>query len=631
MTSSKKILSVLLVVILCLSAMMVSSVPSSADIEPLTAYRFETANYDASLASNDPTYVKANNAGAVNIVSDHIQHQYQMNFKVTDQQAMKAAIEETCEYYDGFLSVNIAVNEALTSYGSACRPTVSVSLMANANGERIATTGENSLYSEQAGQFILDVSRFMEEEYVNQIKYVYVQIQCYNWGCGGGLGTQPNVTVYPIKVYTGDMSDDDIPTIQTKEPDPNQTTFLNFSPKAKIDDNNAPETIHYSGDGVTWRTGAFAKEENYGYTRFTQQLNSREQVQTAFGIEQMGGAAADALNLARMGSGYLKLDVTLQECKNMKGEPTIAEVSIGINTKEGNDGTNPGLVRVTAWQYPGTTRTYYLDISKITHISQVNSVVITVQNYWYYRAGTREMFDWNVESGYGGKENAEALGHEKCEIKPIIVVSPITVYKGDKEVVNTAYDLVLDDFNQNGGVVPEEITVYDPNCDNGNDPESPDQSESTTVGGGTTASGGDNVTTVTLPNGEHTHKYAWVVTKKATYFAKGKESFKCIYCEDVSRVETIKKKVLAAPKVTAKKSGNKIKITYKKVKNASGFQVRYRKSGKWKLQKFKTKKKATRYTKAVAAGNYTVQVRAYITKGKKTAYGKWSAVKKVKI
>ncbi len=627
MTNSKKILSVLLVIVLCLSTMMVSSLSmnSSADIEPLTAYRFETANYDASLASNDPTYVKANNAGAVNIVSDHIQQQYQMNFKVTDQQAMKDAIEETCEYYDGFLSVDVSVNSAYTTYGSACRPTVSVSLMENPNGAKIATTGDNSLYSEQSGRFILDVSRFMEEEYVDQIKYVYVQIQCYNWGCGGGLGTRPDVTIYPIKVYADDM-EEDIPTIKTQPVDPNQTTFFKFSPKAKNDDNNDPEQLHYSSDGAVWRSGAFAKEENYGYARLTNTLNPREQVQTSFNLSQMGDDAANALNLAKQGTGYLKVSITLQSCVNMQGKPTIAEVGLGLNTTAGIHAEAPPAVKVTAWQYPGTTRTYYIDVSNIQHISQISSLVFRVQNYWWYRAGTNEMFDWNVESGYGGAENAEALGHVKCEIKPVIIISPISVYKGDKEVANTNYDLVLDDFNQNGGVVPDEITLVDPNAG------VEDDEETTTVGSvTTTVGGGGKVTTVTLPNGEHVHKYSWVVTKKATYFAKGQEAFKCVHCGEVSRTETIKKKVLAAPKVTVKKSGKKIKVVYKKVKYAKGFQVRYRISGKWKLEKFKTKKSATRYTKAVKSGSYKVQVRAYTTKGKKTAYGKWSAVKKVKI
>ncbi len=488
MRNAKKILSVLLAVLICITGFAVSS---TADIEPLTAYRFETSNYDPSLASNRPTTVKASNDGSVRIKSDHIQQQYQMFFKVTDQKAMKEAIEETCEYYDGFLSVAVSMNSALTTYGSACRPTITINLVDKPHGNIIATTGTNSLSSEQQGTFILDVSRFIEEEYENNIKYVYVQIQCYNWGCGGGLGTQPDTTIYPLKVYDA-QEETTIPPIPTPPPDPNQTTFLKFAPKSKVDDNNAPEGIHYSADGAVWRSAAFAKEENYGYTRFTQNLNSREQVQTAFRIDHMYDAAKDALTLAMQGSGYLKVDVTLDQCINLQGEPTIAEVSIGINTKEGNNHTNPGLVRTTAWQYPGTTRTYYLDVSKFTHISEVENVVITVQNYWWYRAGTREMFDWNVESGYGGKENAEALGHVKCEIKPILIISPISVYKGEREdVANTAYDLVLKDFNQNGGVVPDVITLDDPNIIQFGEPEPTETTKSTDSG----------VTTVTIPGG----------------------------------------------------------------------------------------------------------------------------------
>ncbi len=666
MKNSKKILSFILAVLLCVSVFAIST---SAD-EDVIAYRFETANYDASLAGNDPTSVKASNDGSVRIKSDHIQNQYQMFFKVTDQKAMKEAIEETCNYYDGFLAIDVAVNQALTISGSACRPSISIDLVNKPHGTKIASTGENSLYSEQAGQFILDVSRYMEEEYNNDIGYVYLQVQCYNWGCGGGYGTQPDITFYPIKVFNGETTDEDLPTIATRAPDPNQTTFLNFSPKAKNDDQNDAETIQYSSDGIVWRSGALAKPENYGYLRLKQALKSREQVQTSFRFDQMGDAAADALNLARMGSNLMKLDITLEECTNDNNQPTIAEIGIGFNVEKGNQPAKPSVTHIRAWQYPGTTRTYYLDVSDVKHISQITNIVIFAQNYWYYRAGTREMFDWNVESGYAGKDAAEALGHEKCQIKPTLVISPISVYKGDPDAVaNTDYSLVLNDFNQNGGIVPDVITLDDPNIYKDDSEESttttttttttvatkpgettlatiPTETENTTATGVATMPSNMDIptlpskTTVAIPTTTTTTTKAPTTvapttagptTVAPTTVAPTTAGPTTVAPTTVAPTTAVAKVKLKVPKFKLTSGKKQFKVKYTKVANATGFQVRYRIKGKWKIKTFTTKKNATKAIKKLKKGTYKVQVRAMLKKGKVKTYSAWSKAKKVKV
>lgn len=122
--------------------------------------------------------------------------------------------------------------------------------------------------------------------------------------------------------------------------------------------------------------------------------------------------------------------------------------------------------------------------------------------------------------------------------------------------------------------------------------------------------------------------------KEATYFAKGKTG--TIYCQDcgevVAKNKAVAKKVLKAPKVKVTGAKGKISVKYTKVKDAKGFQVRYKlANGKWKVVKFKTTKNATRYVKNLSKGKYTVQVRAYVTKGSKIAYGKWSKSQKVTV
>ena len=602
----KKALSILLAVLICVS---VVAVTSSANDEPLTAYNFEIENYDESVADENYRAPKVETTdGAVRISSDRVQHRYQAFFEVTDQQAMKQAIKQACAE-DGFLSVDIVVNSALTIYGSFCRPTIEVGLMKEPNDTKyVATTGENKLYSEQAGQFVIDVNQFREEEYTNQIKWVYVEIQCYDWGCGGGLGTQPDVTVYPIKVYRYDDTDFVVPS--TMKPDPDNITLLNFSPNAKVDTAYSPEQVHYSSDGVTWRLSAFAKEENYGYARFSQMLNSSQKMQITYTIDQMGQAAADAFNLAKTGSGYLNIKVNLQECVNMQGNPTIAEIGIKINTRAGVQSVAPEPVGCLAWQYPGTTRNYYLDVSKINHISQIESVTIYAQNYLWYNAETNELFDWNRSD-----EEAEALGHTKCEIKTVIIASPITLYDGDREVQNTPYDLVLNDFNKNGGVVPEKITVIDYNDDIYDDIY-------------TTTS----TTEIANPS-TCVHKTKVKNKVKSTYFKKGYTGDKvCAKCgKTVKKGKKVDKFKLKTPKFKLIKGKKQFKVKYTKVKDATGFQVRYKIKGKWKTKTFNSKKTTTKVIKKLKKGTYQVQVRAMIKQGKKTAYSTWSKTKKVKV
>lgn len=100
---------------------------------------------------------------------------------------------------------------------------------------------------------------------------------------------------------------------------------------------------------------------------------------------------------------------------------------------------------------------------------------------------------------------------------------------------------------------------------------------------------------------------------------------------------TAKKKVLPAPKgVKAKPSGRKkVKVSWKKVKGAKGYQISVaaKKKGKYKVKltaKGGSKKKAT--LKKLKSGKvYYIKVRAYQLSGKKKTAGKYSKIVKVKV
>ena len=93
-------------------------------------------------------------------------------------------------------------------------------------------------------------------------------------------------------------------------------------------------------------------------------------------------------------------------------------------------------------------------------------------------------------------------------------------------------------------------------------------------------------------------------------------------------------KQAALSKVVLKKvknrKGKKILVQWKKLKKAKGYQVQYAANKKFK----KTSKltKANKYvSKKLKKKTYYVRVRAYQMVNGKKVYGKWSAVKKVKV
>lgn len=85
------------------------------------------------------------------------------------------------------------------------------------------------------------------------------------------------------------------------------------------------------------------------------------------------------------------------------------------------------------------------------------------------------------------------------------------------------------------------------------------------------------------------------------------------------------------PKLTVKRTGNKIKLTWKKVKNADGYEISM-KTGKGKYKVIAKKgKSAKSFKKRVKSKKVLCfRIRAYRTTEKGMLYGKYSAVKKVK-
>ena len=126
------------------------------------------------------------------------------------------------------------------------------------------------------------------------------------------------------------------------------------------------------------------------------------------------------------------------------------------------------------------------------------------------------------------------------------------------------------------------------------------------------------------------HKLATKNAKKATYFSKGYTGNKvCSICgKTVTKGKEIAKLKLDTPKMKVKAASKSFKVNYKKVKGATGFQVRYRIKGKWIVKNFNTKKSITKTIKKLKKGKkYRVQVRAFVKSGSKKAYSTWTKSK----
>ena len=105
---------------------------------------------------------------------------------------------------------------------------------------------------------------------------------------------------------------------------------------------------------------------------------------------------------------------------------------------------------------------------------------------------------------------------------------------------------------------------------------------------------------------------------------------------DQTTDKTVSAKSVTPGRVTVSSVKNKkkksITLTFKKVKNATGYQYSYATNKKFKKAKSKTTKKlSVTIKKLKKKKTYYVRVRAYSVANGKKKYGKWSKIKKVKI
>lgn len=101
----------------------------------------------------------------------------------------------------------------------------------------------------------------------------------------------------------------------------------------------------------------------------------------------------------------------------------------------------------------------------------------------------------------------------------------------------------------------------------------------------------------------------------------------------ITTTKTVKVPIVKVNSAKKKKSAKTAKISLKKLKKVSGYQIQISRT-----KKFKTKNVITKYSKKAsftvkklqAKKKYYVRARAYVSVGKKKIFGNWSATKQVK-
>ncbi len=127
----------------------------------------------------------------------------------------------------------------------------------------------------------------------------------------------------------------------------------------------------------------------------------------------------------------------------------------------------------------------------------------------------------------------------------------------------------------------------------------------------------------------HKHKFVTKTMKKATYFKEGEYGRSCS-CGKVDWSYDTDKKVLKTPSASVKSCTGGFKVSYKKVSDAVGFEVKYVSGSTSVLTKYSSKKSVTKTLKP-KKGTYKVYVRAYVKSGSKVEYSPYTKAVTIKV
>lgn len=196
-----------------------------------------------------------------------------------------------------------------------------------------------------------------------------------------------------------------------------------------------PDKIEYSPDNVNYHTFKLG----WGWMKWTTKA-TMSQYQTFYWIDRdvfdKGLALANQKDAdgKLIGSGKMKMTISLDACTDQNGDPVQAEVKVIFVTN-----SKGYQEKISTWQKPGESVEYEIDVTDLER-SDTYGVVLDVQNYWYYDKDKNvvEYPATGVEKEEDGKKVMKyGTGVERIYVSPQVRFSPITVMEPN-EVTTSA-------------------------------------------------------------------------------------------------------------------------------------------------------------------------------------------------
>ncbi len=127
------------------------------------------------------------------------------------------------------------------------------------------------------------------------------------------------------------------------------------------------------------------------------------------------------------------------------------------------------------------------------------------------------------------------------------------------------------------------------------------------------------------------HSKTTINFKKATYFESGYSGdIVCSVCNvQIEKGHKTSKLKLNKPSIELSQKGKNIKVSYKKIKDATEYEISIKINNKWK--KYNTKRLNYAIKNLKKGIKYSVKVRAIVSENSNIAYSKYSDVKKIKL
>ena len=487
MTLTKRAISLIVALMMVFSAVaMVASVSAGAEDateattdaveqeELVYLQKFEEKDFAGWVSTKDMGFeafdedaetgtVSYNEDGSIVIAKSEEYYGAMMDFKLTDEarKAYKSAV-------DGKVKVTFFANKALQVPAEDDKDQRSIMKDTQIHFYAIFKDGTSKKISERYWDMynhatysfaMVDADDNVLENLDSVDK---IRVGVYHWNkydtqvviSGLAVSGTPEISNHPTV--------DDIVPAETED----GAMMWNWDVKYRQDYSGGPSTLKYSPTG---EEDSFKTRNTNGWM-YWKNIDTANQTQVYYKNDR--DIANSALMASKNGNNCAEITVNIVNAVNIDGNVPV-QVEIQFVTFSGGYTT-----MISEWQQPGTTVTYYIDLSDLDYYD-LNGVKVALQNYYYYVEGdaSKTLLEKKWPEGlgyatYSDPETGEQKGTSKdgktyisCAISNLeAYISPITI--------STDVDFSSEDatappvqVQTNATTKAPETTTADPNAD----------------------------------------------------------------------------------------------------------------------------------------------------------------------